>query len=220
MKETEARKLIAKFMEGKTSVDEEQALEEYFKSETDVPADLKPYAEMFGYFAAGMPEDEELLKPQTEPKRQSLHIGRWIAGAAAVAALMFVVAMGTMFFGTESKVTAQGGSESNESKTIEESDTIRNEAVNIDSMLNKHPEESLPMKRRKAKFRFKPAPPETTLAQNAESIVDSIDEAARTLAQQELKRVSEEQQLTRDLIRTANAQMMEDINLMCNDDVY
>lgn len=54
------RKLIDKFMEGRTSLEEERLLGEYFRTERDIPEELKPYREMFAYFDRGM-TDEDLL---------------------------------------------------------------------------------------------------------------------------------------------------------------
>ena len=49
------QQLIDKYMNGQTTVDEEQLIARYFRNATDVPDSLKPYRDMFAYFDDGMP---------------------------------------------------------------------------------------------------------------------------------------------------------------------
>ena len=49
------QQLIDKYMNGQTTVDEEQLIARYFRSATDLPDDLQPYRDMFAYFDEGMP---------------------------------------------------------------------------------------------------------------------------------------------------------------------
>lgn len=86
------RILIDKFMEGRTSLEEERLLGEYFRTERDVPEELKPYREMFAYFDRGM-TDEDLLgggesaaSPKHSGRMAFMH--RWIGVAASVAVLL------------------------------------------------------------------------------------------------------------------------------------
>lgn len=54
----EIKQLIDRYMNGQTTVDEEQILARYFRSATDLPDDLQPYRDMFAYFDEGMPVGE------------------------------------------------------------------------------------------------------------------------------------------------------------------
>ena len=110
----EIKQLIDRYMNGQTTVDEEQLLARYFRSATDLPDDLQPYRDMFAYFDEGMPlgalpyfdegmplgalpefdgsagQAETRVAPDSSkvvaPRRRSLRIAAWWSGAAAVAA--------------------------------------------------------------------------------------------------------------------------------------
>ncbi|MDD7454709.1 MAG: hypothetical protein PUK70_00420 [Bacteroidales bacterium] len=47
--------LLKKFMNGETSLDEENALHEYFSCEAEIPSQWRDYKAMFEYFDKGMP---------------------------------------------------------------------------------------------------------------------------------------------------------------------
>lgn len=53
--------LIDKFMNGTSSLEEEQMLGSYFRTEKHLPKELKPYRKMFAYFDGGM-TDRDLLR--------------------------------------------------------------------------------------------------------------------------------------------------------------
>lgn len=96
------QQLIDKYMNGQTTVDEEQLIARYFRSATDVPDSLKPYRDMFAYFDEGMslgtlPEfdgsagqADTRVAPDSSnvvaPRRRSLRIAAWWSGAVAVSA--------------------------------------------------------------------------------------------------------------------------------------
>lgn len=96
------QQLIDKYMDGKTTVDEEQLIARYFRTATDVPDSLKPYRDMFAYFDDGMPlgtlpefdgssgQADTCVAPDSNnvvaPRRRSLRIAAWWSGAVAVAA--------------------------------------------------------------------------------------------------------------------------------------
>ena len=96
------QQLIDKYMNGQTTVDEEQLIARYFRSATDVPDSLKPYRDMFAYLDEGMPlgtlpefdgsagQAETRVAPDSSkvvaPRRHSLRMAAWWSGAAAVAA--------------------------------------------------------------------------------------------------------------------------------------
>lgn len=96
------QQLIDKYMNGQTTVDEEQLIARYFRTATDVPDTLKPYRDMFAYFDEGMPlgalpefdgsagQADTRVAPDSNnvvaPRRRSLRIAAWWSGAVAVAA--------------------------------------------------------------------------------------------------------------------------------------
>ena len=96
------QQLIDKYMNGQTTVDEEQLIARYFRTATDVPDSLKPYRDMFAYFDDGMPlgtlpefdgssgQADTRVAPDSSkivaPRRRSLRIAAWWSGAVAVAA--------------------------------------------------------------------------------------------------------------------------------------
>ena len=59
--------LIDKFMDGRTSLEEERVLEEYFRKEKNIPEELQPYRKMFAYFEGGMKDDGLLGGEEEEP---------------------------------------------------------------------------------------------------------------------------------------------------------
>lgn len=98
----EIKQLIDRYMNGQTTVDEEQLLARYFRSATDLPDDLQPYRDMFAYFDEGMPlgalpefdgsagQAGTRVAPDSSkvvaPRRHSLRMAAWWSGAVAVAA--------------------------------------------------------------------------------------------------------------------------------------
>lgn len=102
MKAMQIQQLIDKYMNGQTTVDEEQLIARYFRNATDVPDSLKPYRDMFAYFDDGMPlgtlpefdgsagqADTRVAHDSSKvdaPRRHSLRMAAWWSGAAAVAA--------------------------------------------------------------------------------------------------------------------------------------
>ena len=102
MKAMQIQQLIDKYMNGQTTVEEEQLIARYFRNATDVPDSLKPYSDMFAYFDDGMPlgalPEFDGSAGQAEPRvasdsskvvalrRRSLRMAAWWSGAVAVAA--------------------------------------------------------------------------------------------------------------------------------------
>lgn len=96
------QQLIDKYMNGQTTVDEEQLIARYFRTATDVPDSLKPYRDMFAYFDEGMPlgalpefdgsvgQADTRVAPDSSnvvaSRRRSLRMAAWWSGAVAVAA--------------------------------------------------------------------------------------------------------------------------------------
>ena len=79
MKEKEIQQLIERFLEGATTNAEEQMLYDYFNS-NNVADSLRPYREMFQWYAAGMPKQK--AKPSKRP------YAKWLAIAASMLLLV------------------------------------------------------------------------------------------------------------------------------------
>lgn len=88
---------IARFMEGETTNEEEQAIYRFFRSE-EVPAHLKEYIPMFAWYEEGMPEIPETSpeQPAKSAKRFHLPVEVWSIGAAAMIAI--IVGLGTLLY--------------------------------------------------------------------------------------------------------------------------
>lgn len=78
--------LLDLFMEGKTSVEEENQLAEYFRSEENVPAEWEDYKTMFAYFDNGMEETQQ----QVLPEKAKVGFRMWRKIAVAASVLLFV----------------------------------------------------------------------------------------------------------------------------------
>ena len=82
---------IHRFMEGETTLAEEQAIYRFFRS-GDVPEHLKVYAPMFAWYEEGMSEEKKMedstIKRNTFWKR--IPLGVWSMGVAA----MLVIGIG------------------------------------------------------------------------------------------------------------------------------
>ena len=58
--EKNIRQLIGRFMQGLTSIEEEEQISQWFAVHTDVSDELKPYQQMFAYFDKEMPINEQM----------------------------------------------------------------------------------------------------------------------------------------------------------------
>lgn len=93
-KEINIRELLARFMEGESTQAEQKLLKEYFGSGQDVPADLRPYAQMFAVIdeKTQTPSTEALdrfAEEQVQAARRRLPLWPFIA-AACIATFAFI----------------------------------------------------------------------------------------------------------------------------------
>ena len=86
--------LLDKFMNGLTTLEEEAALTDYFRTH-EVPQEWEDYRLMFGYFDRGMEGD--LLSPHAASQQSSRLIGRRWWGIVAAAAIAAVIVSFTLF---------------------------------------------------------------------------------------------------------------------------
>ena len=93
--------LVEKFLDGKTTNQEEQMLYDWF-SANDVSEEWQPLKEMFAWYADGMPEEQIELSEELQPQKRgvSLHrprrVIRWISVGVGVAAVVAVVLIATL----------------------------------------------------------------------------------------------------------------------------
>lgn len=78
--------LLDKFMAGKTTIEEEALLSDYFSSAGDIPAEWEDYKVLFGYIGRGLEGD---LLPETSSPTQRKWLWWLPAAAAAMVALVF-----------------------------------------------------------------------------------------------------------------------------------
>ena len=83
--EVDVERLLARFMAGETSREEEQQLGAFFR-QPNVPEKWADYREMFAYFDAGMPQQNEApvsLAAPKKPGRRTRFLSLGLSGAAA-----------------------------------------------------------------------------------------------------------------------------------------
>ena len=80
---------LDKFFDGNTTNAEDKALEEYFRTSTDVPKEFECYRDMFGWYSSGLDEAELPVVSGSvdRPKRrfQFTTVLKWSSIAAAIA---------------------------------------------------------------------------------------------------------------------------------------
>ena len=87
--------LLDKFMNGLTTLEEEAALGDYFRTH-EVPEEWEDYRQMFGYFDRGM--EGELITPQAQEQPFMRLMGRRWWGIAAAAAIAALIVGATVFY--------------------------------------------------------------------------------------------------------------------------
>ena len=87
--------LLDKFMNGLTTLEEEAALGDYFRTH-EVPEEWEDYRQMFGYFDRGM--EGELITPQEQEQPLMRLMGRRWWGIAAAAVITTLIVGTTVFY--------------------------------------------------------------------------------------------------------------------------
>ena len=211
---TDIRTLIKRFMDGQTSIEEEDRLAEYFNTH-EVDEDMLPYKQMFAWFGEGMPiesqQADELTSRQATSRSstssQSSCFSRktvcLIAAAAAAIALLVLVAW--------PKAEPQQMAENTAMPHIQENNEP---ATTPDTLTADTATTVVPMKkarRRKPRIdRYKPLPPKTYIA---ETQTDSAIEAAEMIAEATVKVVEIQQKAVLDSIHNEHCRIEADIDL-------
>lgn len=211
---TDIRTLIKRFMDGQTSIEEEDRLAEYFNTH-EVDEDMLPYKRMFAWFGEGMPiesqQADELTsrqatsRPSTNSRssRFSRKTVCLIAAAAAAIALLVLVAW--------PKAEPRQMAENTAMHPIQESNKP---ATTPDTLTADTATTVVPMKkarRRKPRIdRYKPLPPKTYIV---ETQTDSAIEAAEMIAEATVKVVEIQQKAVLDSIHNEHCRIEADIDL-------
>lgn len=217
--EKNIRQLIGRFMQGLTSIEEEEQISQWFAVHTDVSDDLKPYQQMFAYFDKGMPIDkqipveEEIRKPLRNHSRLR---PLWCLLAAAAAVALLVVMTWPAQNGntpvTPSATLAQAEKDSAEAIVpIAETEMKNNVKQAVRPKLR-------PRKRGVyRKHLHSPAPPVTWIAQ---TVIDSMQQSPEALAEAHLQALEEQQNEMLFRLYLVSALQAEDLASYNDEDDY
>lgn len=235
--EKNIRQLIGRFMQGLTSIEEEERISQWFAVHTDVSDDLKPYQQMFAYFDKGMPIDEQMpidkqmseneqlsedkQIPVEEEIRKPLRnhsrlrpLWCFLAAAAAVALLVVMTwpAQNSDSTATPAATLAQADKDSAETLVPAAETEVRNQMKQA-----VRPK----MRPRKRGFYRKhlhsPAPPVTWIAQ---TVIDSMQQSPEALAEAHLQALEEQQNEMLFRLYLVSALQTEDLASYNDEDEY
>lgn len=223
--EKNIRQLIGRFMQGLTSIEEEEQISQWFAVHTDVSDDLKPYQQMFAYFDKGMPIDEQMpidkqMSVEEEIRKPLRNHSRlrplWslLAAAAAVALLIVMTwpAQNGDSTATPSATLAQAEKDSAEAIVpIAETEMKNNVKQAVRPKMR-------PRKRGVyRKHLHSPAPPVTWIAQ---TVIDSMQQSPEALAEAHLQALEEQQNEMLFRLYLVSALQTEDLASYNDEDDY
>ena len=223
--EKNIRQLIGRFMQGLTSIEEEEQISQWFAVHTDVSDDLKPYQQMFAYFDKGMPIDEQMpidkqMSVEEEIRKPLRNHSRlrplWslLAAAAAVALLIVMTwpAQNGDSTATPSATLAQAEKDSAEAIVpIAETEMKNNVKQTVKPKMR-------PRKRGVyRKHLHSPAPPVTWIAQ---TVIDSMQQSPEALAEAHLQALEEQQNEMLFRLYLVSALQTEDLASYNDEDDY
>lgn len=234
--EKNIRQLIGRFMQGLTSIEEEEQISQWFAVHTDVSDDLKPYQQMFAYFDKGMPMDEQMPIDKGMPMDEQLSEDKqipveeeirkplrnhsrlrplWRLLAAAAVALLVVMtwpAQNSNSTVTPSATLAQAEKDSAEAIVpIAETEMKNNVKQTVKPKMR-------PRKRGVyRKHLHSPAPPVTWIAQ---TVIDSMQQSPEALAEAHLQALEEQQNEMLFRLYLVSALQTEDLASYNDEDDY
>lgn len=217
--EKNIRQLIGRFMQGLTSIEEEEQISQWFAVHTDVSDDLKPYQQMFAYFDKGMPIDkgmsieEEIRKPLRNHSRLR-PLWCLLAAAAAVALLVVMTWPARNGDSTVSPAAtlAQADNDSAETLVPAAETEVRNRV--------KQAARPKMRPRKRGVYRkhlHSPAPPVTWIAQ---TVIDSMQQSPEALAEAHLQALEEQQNEMLFRLYLVSALQTEDLASYNDEDDY
>lgn len=222
--EKNIRQLIGRFMQGLTSIEEEEQISQWFAVHTDVSDDLKPYQQMFAYFDKGMPIDEQMpIDKQTsveeeirKPLRNHSRLRPlWCLLAAAAVALLVVMTWPAQ----------NGNTPVTPSATLAQAEKDSAEAIvpTAETEMKNNVKQTVKPKMRPRKRGFyrkhlhSPAPPVTWIAQ---TVIDSIQQTPEALAEAHLQALEEQQNEMLFRLYLVSALQTEDLASYNDEDDY
>ena len=223
--EKNIRQLIGRFMQGLTSIEEEERISQWFAVHTDVSDDLKPYQQMFAYFDKGMPIDEQMPIDKQIPVEEEIRkplrnhsrlrpLWSLLAAAAAVALLVVMTwpAQNSNTPVTPSATLAQAEEDSAEAIVpTAETEMKNNVKQTVKPKLR-------PRKRGVyRKHLHSPAPPVTWIAQ---TVIDSMQQSPEALAEAHLQALEEQQNEMLFRLYLVSALQTEDLASYNDEDEY
>lgn len=223
--EKNIRQLIGRFMQGLTSIEEEEQISQWFAVHTDVSDDLKPYQQMFAYFDKGMPIDEQMpidkqMSVEEEirkPLRDRLRLRPLWCFLAAAAAVALLVVM--------TWPAQNGDSTATPSATLAQADKDSAEAIvpTAETEMKNNVKQTVKPKMRPRKRGFyrkhlhSPAPPVTWIAQ---TVIDSMQQSPEALAEAHLQALEEQQNEMLFRLYLVSALQTEDLASYNDEDEY
>lgn len=222
--EKNIRQLIGRFMQGLTSIEEEEQISQWFAVHTDVSDDLKPYQQMFAYFDKGMPMDEQLSEDKQIPVEEEIRKPLrnhsrlrplWCLLAAAAVALLVVMTWPAQ----------NGDSTATPSATLAQAEKDSAEAIVpiAETEMKNNVKQTVKPKMRPRKRGFyrkhlhSPAPPVTWIAQ---TVIDSIQQTPEALAEAHLQALEEQQNEMLFRLYLVSALQTEDLASYNDEDEY
>lgn len=235
--EKNIRQLIGRFMQGLTSIEEEEQISQWFAVHTDVSDDLKPYQQMFAYFDKGMPIDEQMPIDKQMSENKQMPIDKqipveeeirkplrnhsrlrplWCLLAAAAAVSLLVVMTWPAQNGntpvTPAAMLAQADKDSAETLVPAAETEVRNQV--------KQAVRPKMRPRKRGVYRkhlHSPAPPVTWIAQ---TVIDSIQQSPEALAEAHLQALEEQQNEMLFRLYLVSALQTEDLASYNDEDEY
>lgn len=151
----EIEQLLNRFMDGQTSLNEEDRLARYMRR-TDVPEEWRAYKEMFAWFDEGMPQD---VPATAQPRRHARRVAMWATLATAAAVALTVVM--TL---PKAAVTQPAGQPQPVVASADTASTRHYDAA-ADSTNTPRRKSTTTKKRSYYKYKYQPAPPKTYYAE-------------------------------------------------------
>lgn len=217
--EKNIRQLIGRFMQGLTSIEEEEQISQWFAVHTDVSDDLKPYQQMFAYFDKGMPIDKQIPVEEEirKPLRNHLRLRPlwcFLAAAAAVALLVVMTwpARNGDCTASPAATLAQADKDSAETLVPAAETEVRNQV--------KQAVRPKTRPRKRGVYRkhlHSPAPPVTWIAQ---TVIDSMQQSPEALAEAHLQALEEQQNEMLFRLYLVSALQTEDLASYNDEDDY
>ena len=219
------RQLIGRFMQGLTSIEEEEQISQWFAVHTDVSDDLKPYQQMFAYFDKGMPMDEQLSEDKQIPVEEEIRkplrnhsrlrpLWCLLAAAAAVALLVVMTWPAKNGDSTASPAATLARADNDSAETL-----VPAAETEVRNQVKQAVRPKMRPRKRGVyrKHLHSPAPPVTWIAQ---TVIDSMQQSPEALAEAHLQALEEQQNEMLFRLYLVSALQTEDLASYNDEDDY